>query len=87
MEQEAKKRWFASGCCRQPYSSRYIGRDGVQQVQCSGCGRDVKKIYPVAAAPDRSSAILGEHSPDKDAFGHPKKDLTQNKDLEEDVPF
>ena len=86
-EQEAKKEWFASPCCRQPYGSRFIGTEGVQQVTCTGCNRAVKKIYPTPEVPDHKVASLGENSPEKDAWQRPKKELERRTDLEDQVPF
>ena len=81
MEQAAKRRWSASTCCRQASSSRFVGRQGEERVECSGCGKYIKTIPgdPVEASP------LGANSPDQDAWGRLKKEI-QTKPVE-DVPF
>ena len=86
-EQEAKKEWFASPCCRQPYGSRQIGTEGVLQLQCTGCSRDVKKIYPAPEVPDHKVASLGEHSPEKDSWQRPKKVMPLKSGDDEILPF
>ena len=58
-EQTAKRKWFATPCCRQPQAKRFIGTDGDEQVTCSGCNRFIKTIHAYKPAPDRSNAILG----------------------------